>query len=159
MENHVQKYFLCSYIRKVNERSQQKCMLCLMIKATDLLQEVHFFDLFKVNSRPEEYIMSSCSGKMTTSGRRASEFVIESCSGELPLELPTLIECDNLPDNRHEIPTSDVAKFHPHLHDIIPELKPLDDKCQILLLIGRDLPYVHCVLAQRTSHQLLKNLP
>jgi hypothetical protein len=69
-----------------------------MIKATDLLQEVHFFDLFKVNSRPEEYIMSSCSGKMTTSGRRASEFVIESCSGELTLELPTLIECENLPE-------------------------------------------------------------
>jgi hypothetical protein len=115
-----------------------------------------FFDLFKVNSRPEEYIMSSCSGKMTTSGRRASEFVIESCSGELTLELPTLIECDNLPDNRHEIPTSDVAKFHPHLHDIIPELEPLDDKCQILLLIGRDLPYVHRVLAQRTS---LPNAP
>ena len=49
-------------------------------------------------------------GKMTTSGRRAFEFVVESCSGELSLELPTLIECDNLPDNRHEIPTSDVAK-------------------------------------------------
>ena len=47
---------------------------------------------------------------MTTSGRRAFEFVVESCSGELSLELPTLIECDNLPDNRHEIPTSDVAK-------------------------------------------------
>jgi hypothetical protein len=98
----------------------------------------------------------------TTSGRRASEFVIESCSGELTLELPTLIECDNLPDNRHEISTSDAAKFHPHLHDIIPELEPLDDKCRILLLIGRDLPYVYRVLAQRTSlpnAQLLKNLP
>ena len=69
-----------------------------------------FFDLFKVNSRSEEYIMSSCSGKMTTSGRRAFEFVVESCRGELSLELPTLIECDNLSDNRHEIPTSDVAK-------------------------------------------------
>jgi hypothetical protein len=69
-----------------------------------------FFDLFKVNSRSEEYIMSSCSGKMTTFVRRAFEFVVESCSGELSLELPTLIECDNLPDNRHEIPTSDVAK-------------------------------------------------
>ena len=89
-------------------------------------------------------------------GRRASEFVIESCSSELSLELPTLIECDNLPDNRHEIPTSDVAKFHPHLHDIIPELEPLDDTCQILLLFGRDLPYVHRVLAQRTS---LPNAP
>jgi hypothetical protein len=69
-----------------------------------------FFDLFKVNSRSEEYIMSSCSGKMTTFVRRAFEFVVESCSGELSLELPTRIECDNLPDNRHEIPTSEVAK-------------------------------------------------
>jgi hypothetical protein len=46
--------------------------------------------------------------------------------------------------------------LHHHLQDIIPELEPLDDKCQILLLIGKELPYVHRVLAQRTS---LPNAP
>jgi hypothetical protein len=38
-----------------------------------------FFDLFKVNSRPEEYIMSSCSGKMTTSGHEEFTIVVLCC--------------------------------------------------------------------------------
>jgi hypothetical protein len=108
-----------------------------------------FFEHFDVHVQPEEYIMSSCSGKATTTGRRVTGFVIESCDGQTSINLPTLIECDNLPDNRHEIPTPD--EFYPHLRDIAGELQPLDESCHISLLIGRDIPYVHRVLEQRVS--------
>ena len=30
-------------------------------------------------------------------------------------KLPTLIECDGIPQDREEIPTPEIAKVHPHL--------------------------------------------
>jgi hypothetical protein len=79
-----------------------------------------FFEHFDIHAEPEEYIMSSCSGKTTSSGRRASGFVVESCDGQTRINLPTLIECDQLPDNRHEIPTPDVVKYF-RRHRQIPQ--------------------------------------
>ncbi|XP_078311581.1 uncharacterized protein LOC144618784 [Crassostrea virginica] len=109
-----------------------------------------FFDLYKICSKPEEYVMNSCNGKTVTSGRRASGFVLESCDRQVHIDLPVLIECDNIPNNRHEIPTQEVARYHSHLCDI--QLDRLDDNSDILLLLGRDVPYVHRILDQRTGH-------
>ncbi|XP_062599851.1 uncharacterized protein LOC134261424 [Saccostrea cucullata] len=94
--------------------------------------------------------MNSCNGRTLTSGRRASGFVLESCDHQVHIDLPGLVECDNIPDNRHEIPSPEVTRYHRHLCDI--DLYSLDHNCQILLLLGRDVPYVHHILDQRTGH-------
>ncbi|KAK7889072.1 hypothetical protein WMY93_024632 [Mugilogobius chulae] len=54
-----------------------------------------------------------------------------------------LIECDDLPDNREEIPTPEAALHHPHLKDLAKEIPALDKDAQILLLLGRDILRAH----------------
>ncbi|XP_068238309.1 uncharacterized protein [Palaemon carinicauda] len=112
-----------------------------------------FFNLFNVWDKPVNYTLSTCSGRVVTSGRRGRSFVIESIQGDTRLDLPTLIECDHIPNNRDEIPTPEVAMHYPHLMDIRDNIPPIDDNCQILLLIGRDLIEAHHVIDQRFGSQ------
>ncbi|XP_056017069.1 uncharacterized protein LOC125663253 [Ostrea edulis] len=114
------------------------------------LAKSSFFDVYQIHSQPEEYIMNSCNGKIMTSGRRASGFTLESCDRQVHIDLPVLIECDNIPNNKYEIPSQEVARHHPHLRDI--GLESVDENCQILLLLGRDVLYVHRILDQRVGH-------
>lgn len=81
-------------------------------------------------------------------GRRASNFIIESVDGQSSLRLPTLIECNTLPDNRSEIPIPDVARAHAHLKHIAGKIPPLDSTTDILLLLGRDIIQAHKVQEQ-----------
>lgn len=108
-----------------------------------------FFDYFHIGGPDIPYSLSSCSGQFTQSGRRASDFVIESIDNSCRLRLPTLIECDQLPSSKEEIPTPEVAKAYRHLADISHKLPPLEPNTDILLLIGRDLLSAHHVLDQR----------
>ena len=108
-----------------------------------------FFSLFNIKDGEMEYSISSCSGNVTTSGRRASGFTIQSLDGNIQLSLPTLIECSNLPNVREEIPTPEVARYHPHLQDIVDHIPPINPEFDIILLIGRDLIEAHHVQDQR----------
>ncbi len=65
------------------------------------------------------------------------------------LRLPTVIECNQIPNERDEIPTPAVASHHSHLRDIAELIPPIDPGAEILLLIGRDLLAAHHVLDQR----------
>lgn len=67
-------------------------------------------------------------------------------------QLPPVIECDAVLDNRNEIATPDIAKRFPHLANIASHIPELDPEAKILLLIGRDLIIAHHVLDQRISH-------
>ncbi|XP_048751486.2 uncharacterized protein LOC125663228 [Ostrea edulis] len=107
-----------------------------------------FFDFFTVKDKPQNYTISTCSDRVVTSGRRRKGFVIRSMEGDVDFELPTLIECDHIPNNRVEIPTPEVAFHHAHLLDIAKHIQPLDEQCHILLLIGRDLIEAHHILHQ-----------
>ncbi len=109
-----------------------------------------FFTHFDIDSESTEYSLSSCSGCVTSSGRRATGYIVESLNGDTQLSLPTLIECDQIPNIREEIPTPDVARNHAHLHDIANLRFPkLNDQSEISILIGRDLIEAHHVLDQR----------
>ena len=81
-------------------------------------------------------------------GRKAEGFQIEPVNGELTLELQPLIECDQIPTNRSEIPTPKIALLHPHLKTIASHIPSLDSNAQILLLLGRDIVRVHKVRQQ-----------
>ena len=107
------------------------------------------FDKFRVHSEPMNYNLNTCSGKMIMNGRRSSGFVVESLGGEEYLNIPSLIECDLIPNNRHEIPTQNIAKNFEHLVDIAHMIPPIDDSAQIQLLLGRDILEAHHIMDQR----------
>lgn len=94
-----------------------------------------------------QFTLTSCVGRQQMSGRRASGFFVSSIDGSVTMKLPMVTECNDIPDDRSEIPTPDVIRLQPHLRDSpIPALNP---DAQILLLIGRDLAEAHHVKDQR----------
>jgi hypothetical protein len=108
-----------------------------------------FFKLFDVRSDCISYMLSSCGGTVQTSGRKAEGFMVESYDHSFEMNLPTLIECSQVPDIRDEIPTSEIALHYSHLHDIARFIPPLHHDADIILLLGRDIIEAHHVLDQR----------
>lgn len=81
-------------------------------------------------------------------GRRSTSYVVESLDGTVHIPLPCLIECNDIPNNREEIPMPHAALHHPHLKKVthlIPELAP---NAHILMLLGWDIIRVHKVHKQ-----------
>ncbi|KAK3101561.1 hypothetical protein FSP39_004496 [Pinctada imbricata] len=107
------------------------------------------FDHFHIFGPELSYSLSSCSGLSTEYGRRYSNLIIESMDSSFKMKLPTLIECDLIPNRRDEIPSPSAAKMFPHLCDLADFIPPIRDECEILLLIGRDLLPVHHIIEQR----------
>ena len=60
-----------------------------------------------------------------------------------------LTECDEIPNNREEIRTTDVARAHPHLFQTANKIPTLDKEVEVLLLVGRDIPALHKVHESR----------
>ena len=117
------------------------------------LAKPHLFDQFDVPMTETHYTLKSCGGKVSMKGRRASGFEVQSVDTHERLELPILTECEMIPDNRNEIPTPEVARSHPHLCNIADRIPELDEKAEILILIGRDLMPAHHVLDQRLGDE------
>ncbi|XP_056022091.1 uncharacterized protein LOC125651089 [Ostrea edulis] len=113
------------------------------------LARSEFFNLFDTRNETQTYTLFSCSGRSICSGRRACGFVIEAIDGSYQLNIPTVIECDDIPNNRQEIPTPEVANAYPHLSEIAIELHPLEIDMEILLLIGCDLGDARHIIEQR----------
>ncbi|XP_062592880.1 uncharacterized protein LOC134254337 [Saccostrea cucullata] len=106
------------------------------------------FDAMGVADDKFEYSLSSCSGKVLLSARRAKDLCIQACHGGETFILPPVIECNNMPKDRSEIPTPEVAKHYQHLRNIACHIPDLDQTAEISLLVGRDLPEVHHVKGQ-----------
>ncbi|XP_048734152.2 uncharacterized protein LOC125650167 [Ostrea edulis] len=106
------------------------------------------FDALGVADDKFEYSLSSCAGKVLLSARRANNLCIQPCDGRETFDLPPVIECDNMPNDRSEIPTPEVARCYRHLHHIARHIPELEQSAEISLLVGRDLPEVHHVKSQ-----------
>ncbi|XP_061432402.1 uncharacterized protein LOC133358195 isoform X1 [Lethenteron reissneri] len=115
------------------------------------LARSEFFDQLSVGGNSFPYTLRTCSGLMETAGRRASGLMVEAIDSTMKLALPTVTECNEIPDDRSEIPTPEVARHHPHLEPIAKFIPPLDHAAQILLLLGRDMLRVHKVRDQRNG--------
>ncbi|XP_072564870.1 uncharacterized protein, partial [Paramormyrops kingsleyae] len=109
------------------------------------------FDMFGITDYASSYTLKTCSGVSDVIGRRAKGLVVESIDRKTCLSLPTLLECDELPDNRAEIPTPDAAAHQPHLKALASMIPAMDPNAQILILLGRDIIQVHKVLEQRNG--------
>lgn len=106
------------------------------------------FDVFDVKGPTSSYSLRTCSGLTESTGRRASGFQIESTDGKVSLPLPSLLECNDIPNNRMEIPTPSAAVNHPHLQPVAHLIPELDPSAPIMLLLGRDIISVHKVRKQ-----------
>ncbi|XP_073510708.1 uncharacterized protein [Phyllobates terribilis] len=107
-----------------------------------------FFDSFNVRGPSAPYSLKTCAGIVETAGRRAAGYVVEPLDGKMCLPLPTILECNQIPDNRSEILTPQVASHHPHLKRIERLIPNLDSEAQIVLLLGRDILQIHKVRQQ-----------
>ncbi len=112
------------------------------------LARSRFFDIFNINSIASPYSLKTCAGSIECSGRKANGYRIKAANGGISLALPTLIECDEIPNNRDEIPTPEAALHQLHLKHIASEIPALDSEAHILLLLGRDILRVHKVRKQ-----------
>lgn len=74
-----------------------------------------FFDIFNIKTSPLPYTLKTCAGLLETAGRIISDFIVESIDGNISLPLPSLLECNQIPNNRTEIPTPDAAFHHSHV--------------------------------------------
>lgn len=89
-----------------------------------------FFDMFNLHGEALPYTMKTCSGTVSTQGRRAHGFAIEGINRKVSITLPILTECNQIPNNRHT------------------QIPPLDPSADILLLLGRDVIQAHKVCRQ-----------
>ncbi|CAC5374712.1 unnamed protein product [Mytilus coruscus] len=142
------KIVLLDILHVQKQNSRMRTYAIIDEQSNSSLVRGDILDYFGIEAESRQYSLSSCSGKVMMSGRRASGFVVQSLDGQ-NLELPTLIECDMIPNNRNEIPTCDVAANYQHLAPIVQFIPPLDAEAKIFLLIGRDLMQAHHVLDQK----------
>ena len=99
-----------------------------------------------VDGPKEKYLLSTCSSSSSSSketkyGRRISGVLAKGLNNRI-VELPTMIECDHIPQDKSEIPTPDTTKPFPHLREISTEIPPMEHNANIDILIGRDAPEV-----------------
>lgn len=104
-----------------------------------------FFELFGINGGSFPYTLRTCAGSSKTMGRKADNFIVCSLDGKTQVPLPTLLECNMLPEDRDEIPTPGIAQYFPHLKSMVDKIPPYDARAPILLLLGRDILSVHKV--------------
>ncbi len=109
------------------------------------LARSEFFEIFKISGSSYSYTLKTCAGCSETAGRRASGYTVESVDKKMSIHLPTLLECNQIPNVRTEIPTPEAAYHHAHLNRIADKIPPLDPDAEILLLLGRDILQVHKV--------------
>lgn len=128
---------------------QGECEKAVNDQSNRSLVRSDFFELFKINGQPFPYSLRKCAGMVETSGIRAEVFQIESLDGKTRLHLPSLIECNNILNDRSEIPTPDAASHQPHLRSIAQCIPGLDPNAEMLILLRRDIVRVHKV------HQLV----
>lgn len=107
-----------------------------------------FFELFDIRAHTFPYSLKTCAGVVETSGRKAEGFQVESLDGQISLPLPPLIECNEILNDRSEIPTPDAARHHQHLKGVASHIPELDPKAEVLILLGRDIIRVHKVRQQ-----------
>lgn len=128
--------------------SAVKAYIILDDQSNRSLARPEFFDLFKIKDKLVSYDLRTCSGLVETWGKKAEGFHIESLDGSVVIPLPPLIECQDIPNERSEIPTPNAARHQPHLRSIAKYIPELDHKAEILLLLGRDVLRAHKVREQ-----------
>nr|XP_016853166.1 PREDICTED: uncharacterized protein LOC107983578 [Anolis carolinensis] len=132
-----------------NSPDQVKRMYVALDSQSDTsLATPEFFNIFQIQSKEVEYVMTTCGGDQVMVGRVASGFILRTIDGMKQFRLPTFIECQNIPKDERQIPTREIAMSHAHLRSMAHKLPRFDPGAKILLLIGIDCPDLFSVKKQ-----------
>ena len=104
-----------------------------------------------------QYTLSTCAGRFNVAFRHMRGIVVESLDESFKMELTQINECNNITNERPEIPTPEVVDHFEHLGGVT--IAPLNKKVDILLLIGREIPDVHHVLEHRIGPKITRGYP
>ena len=113
------------------------------------------FDKLNIKGSATSYTLKTCSGFKQTFGRRKRGLIIESLDKQVRHQLPTLTECDEIPNNREEIPTPEVARAHPHLFQIADKIRTLDKEAEVCCLSGEIFPHCTRFMSHATDPETL----
>ena len=58
----------------------------------------HFIDAFGDSGPETEYVLATCAGKSVSSRRLLSGYVVQSLDGSYTRTLPSLLECNEMPN-------------------------------------------------------------
>lgn len=119
------------------------------------LAKPEFFELFDIKSEPFSCNLRTCSGVVETWGKTAEGFHIESLDRSVVISLPLLIECQDIPNNRGEIPTPSAVLHQLHLQTIAKYIPELDPKAEILLLLGMCFTWQMFYRHRRSGRELM----
>ena len=87
-----------------------------------------------------KYYLSTCTrDNQEKYGQWLSDIVVKSLDG-VQADLPTLIECDSISQDKREIPTPEMARRFIHLKEITNEIPPFDQTAGVHIFIGRNAP-------------------
>ncbi|XP_006817669.1 uncharacterized protein LOC102809487, partial [Saccoglossus kowalevskii] len=84
-------------------------------------------------------------------GRRGVDIIIESCDGQKRYPLPVVLENNDLPSDKGEIPTPDVCRAFDHLKPITNKIPEIREDIGIELLVGRNCPEILKVRENRNG--------
>jgi hypothetical protein len=132
----------------------QKVYALIDDQSTHTLATPILFDRLEENAEQIRFVLSSCSGKTSMIGRKSSNYIIESLDHSVCIDVPSIIECSDIPNNREEIPSPEVVANHPHLKDLTSHILPIDLNTNIEILIGRDVISVKSFLSMTTKQIL-----
>ena len=100
-----------------------------------------------------KYLLSTCSGTTEEkSGRRVCGVALRSMAGRT-IRLPQLVECSNIPQDKREIVTPEMAMEFLHLKEVAKEIPPYDPKAKVEILIARDAPELLKVRESRNGQK------
>ncbi|EDO40110.1 predicted protein [Nematostella vectensis] len=99
-------------------------------KSNSFMISSELADEIGADGPPEKYLLSTCtSSKEVSYGRRVDNLQVRSMNDTV-MRLPTL-KCGQLPSDKKEIPTPDLAKNYAHLRDIANEIPPIDPEAEV----------------------------
>lgn len=102
---------LCNYVRTYALiDDQSKCSLA----------KSELFDLLGIKTETKNFKLETCSGvKKNMTSRVAKNLLVTSVDDSTTHQLPPVIECDAVPDNRNEIATPDIVNQFSHLKTLL----------------------------------------
>ncbi|XP_021346186.1 uncharacterized protein LOC110445733 [Mizuhopecten yessoensis] len=103
------------------------------------------FDYFDECSTDVSYTLVSCSGAAAAAGSVCTGNKVQSLDNSCELGITSLLECNDIPSDRSDIPSPDVARQFPHLSRIVPLIPPVIKDADMELLLGRDVIRAHVV--------------
>ena len=140
----------CQYLLNSQPDTKIKAYVVIDDQSNCSLAKFQLFKRLNLDGETSTYTLRTCAGTTLMEGRCAKSLVIESLDGR-KTHLPTIIECNAIPDSKEEIPTPAVAMAHPHLRPIADKIHEVRPESEILLLIGRDVPPLHKIRESRNG--------